>query len=56
MYQIIIMWDDCSSKTETTANFPSALACAAIYVEDPTCISVEIYDWNKHKLIMDWDR
>ena len=55
MYQIIIVWDDCSSKTET-ANLTSALACAATYVEDPTCISVEIYDWNKHKRIMDWDR
>lgn len=55
-YQLIIVWNDLSSKSENTDDIVSALNAAAIYIMDSTCIGVSIYDWQEKKTTLDWHR
>jgi hypothetical protein len=53
-YQLIVVWNDCSCKSELVDNFPACLAAAAIYAEDPSCCIIHIVDNWKQKMVLDW--
>lgn len=55
-YQLIVIWNDISSKTESCNDIVAAMNAAAIYMMDNTCIRVSIYDWQEKKDILDWNR
>lgn len=55
-YQLIVVWDDISSKTESCDDIIAALNAATIYMMDPSCISTTIYDWKEQKDILHWNR
>lgn len=55
-YQLIVVWDDISSKTESCNDIIAALNAATIYMMDTSCNHVSIYDWKKHKDVLDWNR
>lgn len=55
-YQLIVVWDDISSKTESCNDIVAVMNAAAIYMMDNTCIRVSIYDWQEKKDILDWNR
>lgn len=44
MYQILRIYDDCTSATEYTDSIIQALNACTIYLEDPSCEGVKI--WN----------
>lgn len=56
MYQIIIVWDDCSCKTETTDDIRAALRTVEIYIEDPQVCTIHIYDWTQKRDTFTWSR
>lgn len=56
MYQLIIAWDDFSSKSENAPDIISALEAAAIYIRDQHCCDVHIYDIVKKEDVMNWSR
>lgn len=56
MYQIIIAWDDCSCKTESTNDIIAALGAVQIYLADPHICDIHIYDWNKKQDVFTWSR
>ena len=43
-YQIIRAYEDCACATEMSNDLISILNACAIYWEDPTCWSIEVYD------------
>ena len=55
-YQLIRAYDDCSSATECADSIVNLLAAAAIYLEDTSCVKVEIVDRENNKTIMDYWR
>lgn len=55
-YQIITVYDDMASKTETTTELMNALRAAAIYWEDASCISITIWDWEATRDVMHYER
>ena len=55
-YQLIVLWDDISSKSESSNEITAVLNAATIYMMDASCISVAIYDWKEHKNVLDWNR
>ncbi len=54
MYQVIRAYNDCSCMSEHTDSITSALSAAAIYLEDPDCLTVKIYDTRDKKFILDY--
>lgn len=56
MYQILRVYDDQTAATERTDVFTHALSACAIYLEDPSCISVKIWDVDTGKIILDYWR
>ena len=56
MLQLIVAYTDCTSKTETTDSIILALNAARIYIEDPDCVAIKIWDDQKNKFILDWSR
>ena len=55
-YQMITVYEDCASKTEGTDDIIAALTAATVYLEDPDCIAVKIYDNEKQEWVMDYWR
>lgn len=55
-YQLIVVWDDISSKTESCDDIIAALNAATIYMMDHSCVQVSIYDWKELKDILNWNR
>lgn len=55
-FQIITVYKDCSSKTETVSYIQGALAAASIYWTDPDCISVTIYDWSTREDVLNYTK
>lgn len=47
-FQIITVYEDCTSKTETVSDIHRALEAASIYWMDPECEMIKIYDWKKN--------
>ena len=43
-YQIIRAYEDCACATEMSNDLISVLNACAIYWEDSTCWSIEVYD------------
>lgn len=56
MYQVIRGYNDFTSMTEHTDSITSALTAAAIYLEDPDCFTVKIYDVKNEKIVLDYYR
>lgn len=56
MYQVIRAYNDCSCMSEHTDSITSALSAAAIYLEDPDCLTVKIYDTRDKKFVLDYYR
>ena len=56
MYQIIRGYIDFTTISEYTNTITSALSAAAIYLEDPDCCTVKIFDVTNKKIIMDFWR
>ena len=57
MYIILRVYDDCSSATERAEQITGALSAAAIYLEDPSCVSVKIWRAaNPNEIILDYYR
>lgn len=56
MYQIIRAYSDFTSMTEHTDSITSALSAAAIYLEDPDCVRMIVYDTKTGKTIVDYQR
>lgn len=56
MYQIIRSYNNFTSATEHTDSITSALSAAAVYLEDPDCARIIIYDITTGKTIVDYRR
>ena len=56
MYQIIRGYNDFTSMTERTDSITRALSAAAIYLEDPDCFTVKIFDEKNEKIVLDYYR
>lgn len=56
MYQVIRAYSDFTSMTEHTDSITSALSAAAIYLEDPDCVRMIVYDTKTGKTIVDYQR
>ena len=56
MYQVIRGYNDFTSTSEHTDSITSALTAAAIYLEDPDCFTVKIYDEKNEKIVLDYYR
>ena len=55
-FQIITVYEDCVSKTETVSDIQRALEAASIYWQDPDCIMIHIYDWEQQKDILTYEK
>ena len=55
-YQLIVAYDDCTSKSERTNDLNSAITAFYIYVQDPTCVIVNIYDYETKRLVLQFNR
>lgn len=55
-YQLIVVWDNISSKVKNCDDIIAALNSATIYMMDPSCVQVLIYDWKELKDILNWNR
>ena len=47
------VYNDCTTGSEIVSSIADALAAAAIYVEDPDCLIIKIFD-DTDKLILDY--
>ena len=47
-FQIITVYEDGTSKTESTSDIQSALKAVSIYWQDPECEMIQIYDWKNN--------
>lgn len=47
-FQIITVYEDGASKTESVSDIQRALEAASIYWQDPECEMIQIYDWKKN--------
>ena len=56
MYMVLRLYDDCTSGTEKTNDFLSALQACEIYLEDPTCMGVKIWQTDNGKILLDYWR
>jgi hypothetical protein len=55
-YQLVTVYEDQCSKTEGGDDLIVLLETAAIYMRDPDCEAVEIYDFEKECKILDFWR
>lgn len=55
-FQIITVYEDCTSKSECVSEIQPALTAASIYWQDASCVSVTIYDFKTNSTILDYDR
>ena len=55
-YQLVTVYEDQYSKTEGSNDPIALLETAAIYMRDPDCEAVEIYDFEKECKILDFWR
>lgn len=55
-YQLVTVYEDQCSKTEGGDDPIVLLETAAIYMRDPDCAAVEIYDFEKEYKILDFWR
>jgi hypothetical protein len=53
-YQITRTYKDSQFFTENVDNIASAFAAAAIYLEDPDCISIMIMNAETHCIIVNY--
>lgn len=53
-YQLVTVYEDQCSKTEGSNDPIALLEAAAIYMRDPDCEAVEIYDFEKKCNILDF--
>lgn len=54
-YQMVTVYNDFSTKSESTNNLSSALGAAAVYMGGRDVIRISIYDWKTRKEVFDWD-
>ena len=54
-YQIVTIYEDGIIKTEAANSIVPILEAAAIYLRDPACWKVRIYDLFKQKLIFEYE-
>ena len=47
-FQIVTVYEDGTSKTENTSDIQRALEAASIYLADPECEMINIYDRVKN--------
>ena len=55
-YVILSIYKDCTSETETASKIESALYASAIYLEDPNCWGIKIWEKETGKIIFDYWR
>lgn len=55
-FQIIVVYDDCTSKTETTPDIQRALNAVSIYWMDNDCSMIHIYDNLQNADILTYNR
>ena len=54
-YQVVTIYEDGVIKSEAADSIVSILEAAAIYLRDPACWKVRIYDTFKQKLIFEYE-
>lgn len=54
MYTVLRIYDDCTSITEKSENFISTLNACAIYLEDPSCEGIKVWENKTGKVIVDY--
>lgn len=55
-YQLVTVYEDQCSKTEGGDDPITLIETAAIYMRDPDCEGVEIYDFQEERNILDFWR
>lgn len=55
-FQLITVYEDLATKSESTSDITAALNAAAIYQMDPDCIRLSIYDWQNKKDILTYEK
>lgn len=55
-YQVTVIYNNYFCKDELTPDLPSALSALAVYLEDPNTVAARIYDWEKDKSVLRWER
>ena len=53
-YIVLSIYKDCTSKIETINKIESALYASVIYLEDPNCYGVKIWEKETCKIILDY--
>lgn len=53
-YQLIVAFDDCTSKSELTDNLQQALGAIEIYLEMPDVFVIHLIDNKAKRIIFDW--
>lgn len=56
MYTILRIYTDYTTMTEEASNISQALTASAIYLEDPNCIGIKIWDIHNGEIILDFWR
>ena len=54
MYTILRIYSDFVSATEKTDAIINAFSACAIYLEDPDCIGVKVWNTNSGEIIVDY--
>lgn len=55
-YQFIVVWEDCSTKSELTDDLIGTLGAVQIYLMDPEAAIMHIIDNKLEEMIFDWHR
>lgn len=55
-YQLIRVYNDFTSTTESSDSITTLLNAAAIYLEDTDCVIIKIIDRINNKIILDFVR
>ena len=55
-FQLVTVYADLTTKSESTTDIQPALAAASIYMMDPDCIHLAIYDWIREDDVLTYDR
>ena len=56
MFSVMRIYDDGVSGTEATLTISNALVACSIYLEDPECIGVKIWDSETGEILFDYWR
>ena len=54
MFTILRIYQDWTSQTETAPTFACALSACAIYIEDPECWGIEIWNTNNGEIYLNY--